>query len=206
MNPLHALERYARRPAPAEERCELCAARIAEEHAHVVELGLRRIRCACLPCSVLFRSPEAGGGRYRTIPTRVLTDPELRISAETWEAFSIPVRLAFVFKNRDIGKWVAVYPSPAGPTESVLEGSPSELGDSPLFEEVQDDVEALLFHGKRGGATLDCLLAPVDRCYELVGLVRKTFRGFDGGEARETVEAFVAELRRRSRNVERRRA
>lgn len=203
MNPLHALERYARRRPPQGERCELCAAPIASTHPHVVELASRTLRCACHPCSVLFRSPEAGGGRYRTVPDRVLVDEALRITTTRWESFSIPVRLAFLFKNRDIGKWVGVYPSPAGPTEAVLEAGPAELGESPLFDAVEDDVEALLFYGRRGAEALDCLLAPVDRCYELVGLVRQTYRGFDGGDARETIEAFVAALRARARPLER---
>ena len=203
MNPLQALERYAKRRLPQGERCELCAAPIGETHPHVVELAARSIRCACHPCSVLFRSPEAGGGRYRTVPDRVLVDEGLRIPAETWEAFSIPVRLAFLFKNRDIGKWDGVYPSPAGPTEVVLDGEPARLGPSPLFEAVEDDVEALLFYGRRGAENLECILAPIDRCYELVGLVRSTYRGFDGGDAREIIEDFVAALKNGARIVER---
>lgn len=198
MNSLRALERYARRPAARQERCELCAAPIGEIHPHVVELGARALRCACHPCSVLFRSPEAGGGRYRTVPDRVLVDENLRISVEKWEAFSIPVRLAFLFKNKDLSRWVGVYPSPAGPTEVVLDEGPQVLGESPLFETVEDDVEALLFYGRRGAKKIECILAPIDRCYELVGLVRQTFRGFDGGDARETIEAFVAGLKERA--------
>lgn len=201
MNALQALERYARRSADAPARCELCAAPIGEAHRHVVERSARRIRCACPPCSVLFQSPEAGGGRYRTIPTRVLVDEDFSISAERWEAFPIPVRLAFLFKNGDTGAWVGVYPSPGGPTESILEEDPAALGPSPLFTEVEDDVEALLIYGRRGAETLRCILAPVDRCYELVGLVRRTYRGFDGGEAREAIEAFVEDLLRKARPV-----
>ncbi|HLV60139.1 MAG TPA: DUF5947 family protein [Fredinandcohnia sp.] len=203
MRALYALRRYARRPAPKSPRCELCAARIGDEHAHVVELGPRRIRCACPPCALLFRSPEAGGGRYRTIPDRVRIDPALRIDVARWEALGIPVRLAFLLKNRAIGKWVAVVPSPAGPVEMVLEASVEALGDSPLFEEVEDDVEALLVWGRRGDEALQCVLAPVDRCYALVGRLRTRFGGFDGAEALAEVEAFVADLLQRAQPVRR---
>lgn len=54
-----------------------------------------------------------------------------------------------------------------------------------------------------GAAYLDCLLAPVDRCYELVGLVRQRYRGFDGDEGREAIEAFFRGLEARAQPVER---
>jgi hypothetical protein len=43
---------------------------------------------------------------------------------------------------------------------------------------------------------------PIDACYELVGTMRKTWRGFDGGqEARTAMEDFFARVRARSRPV-----
>ena len=42
-------------------------------------------------------------------------------------------------------------------------------------------------------------LVPIDRCYELVGLLRVAWRGFDGGqEARALLDAFFADLGRRA--------
>ncbi|MFD0803807.1 DUF5947 family protein, partial [Streptomonospora algeriensis] len=42
----------------------------------------------------------------------------------------------------------------------------------------------------------------VDTCYRLVGLVRATWKGFDGGrEARQAIDGFFADLRARSRPV-----
>ena len=47
-----------------------------------------------------------------------------------------------------------------------------------------------------------CHLVPIDACYELVGLVRLHWKGFDGGEeAWKAIEGFFAELRRRSDRV-----
>jgi hypothetical protein len=203
MNPFFALERYARPKSSEVERCELCAATIPSEHPHVVELVSRKLCCACGPCAALFRDPAAGGGRYRTVPDRILLDEGFSVPVERWESLSIPVRLAFVFRNGSLGKWVGVYPSPGGPTEVILDGDPAELGESPLFRLVEDDVEALLFYGRRGAAALECLLGPIDRCYELVGLVRRRYRGFDGDEGREAIEEFFQGLRARARPVER---
>ena len=43
-------------------------------------------------------------------------------------------------------------------------------------------------------------MVPIDACYELVGHLRRLWRGFDGGsEAREALEQFFADLRGRAR-------
>jgi hypothetical protein len=48
-------------------------------------------------------------------------------------------------------------------------------------------------------------VVPIDRCYELVGLLRTAWRGFDGGqEARAVLDAFFADLP--ARGAPRRRA
>jgi hypothetical protein len=71
---------------------------------------------------------------------------------------------------------------------------------NPLFKSIEDDVEALLV--RRDGETFECYLVPIDACYELVGLVRLNWKGFDGGEeARIAIGAFFDGLRERSRPV-----
>lgn len=48
----------------------------------------------------------------------------------------------------------------------------------------------------------ECYLVPIDACYELVGLVRTHWRGFDGGqEVWDAIEAFFAGRRERSKLV-----
>ena len=45
----------------------------------------------------------------------------------------------------------------------------------------------------------ECFLVPVDACYELVGLVRLYWKGFDGGqEAHEQIDEFFARIRARA--------
>jgi hypothetical protein len=64
------------------------------------------------------------------------------------------------------------------------------------------DVEALLI--QRAGDGFECFLVPIDACYELVGLVRMHWKGFDGGqEAWEAIDGFFDAVRERSRPVDR---
>jgi hypothetical protein len=98
---------------------------------------------------------------------------------------------------------VAFYPSPAGATESLLPLETWErvLAANPAMADVAPDVEALLVDRRPDGG-FACHLVPIDACYELVGLVRLHWKGFDGGrEAREAMEDFFAGLRGRSRTV-----
>lgn len=200
MKALASLRRYARSPAEDVERCELCGVAIAPEHGHVVDKVERSLCCACPHCTILFRSPEAGGGRFRAVPERVLWEASRGVAVARWEGLGVPVRLAFLFRNSALERWVAVYPSPAGPTEEVLEEDPEAvLETGGLLAELEDDVEALLVHGERGDDTLSCQLVPIDRCYELVSIVRRTWKGFDGGEARERIHEFLEETRRQAR-------
>jgi hypothetical protein len=208
LSSLVALARYARRPrrAPPEDACELCAAPAGERHRHVVDLDARAIRCACPTCATLFVHPGAAGGRYRTIPERVAVDPGFTLTQEQWTALQIPVGLAFVFFDSAARRWIAVYPSPAGPMESELplDAWRELAASSPLVAAAEPDVEAILVHGERGATRLECFLAPLDACYELVGHVRRHWRGLDGGPAaRAGIAAFFDALRARARPLRR---
>jgi hypothetical protein len=201
---LSALVRYARpgAPRPAEgQRCELCGVPIGEAHRHVADLDRRSVRCACATCARLFALRGAGGGHLRTVPDRVLEDPSFELSDADWAALEIPVRLAFIFFSSPGGRWIAVYPSPAGATEAdlPLDAWSRIAARGRLAACAEPDVEALLVRGPRGGP-LRSLVAPIDACYELVGRIRRTWRGFDGGdEARREIDAFFEALRRRAR-------
>jgi hypothetical protein len=205
VNAFRVLERYARgATAGREPRCELCAGAIAPSHGHVVDVEARRIHCGCTSCALLFSQPAAGG-RYRTVPSRILTDDAFELTDEQWSALGVPVRMAFFFRNTPLGAWVSVYPSPAGPTEAeVDEAAFADLvATRPLAASVEPDVEALLVRSPRGGA-FEALLVPIDAAYELVGVVRRHWKGFDGGEdARAEIDRFFAGLRARSRPLAR---
>lgn len=207
MTELGALARFARRSArraPEEPRCDLCAVRIGERHRHVVDRQERRLACSCRACALLFTQPGAAGGRYQTVPERVRIDPDLDLSETGWEELDIPVHLAFFFWSSAAEGWVGFYPSPAGAVEAEI--SPASwdraLGQSPLSAGALPDVEAILCRGRRGrrSATFECFLVPIDVCYRLVGLVRRHWKGIDGGdEVRGEIEALFGELRSRAR-------
>jgi len=169
-------------PPAAEEQCDLCAAPVPPNHRHLVELEDRRLLCACRGCALLFDSAAAGGGRLRLVPTRrrrldgfVLDDPQ-------WDRLRIPVDMAFFFHSTPAERVSAFYPSPAGPTECLLELEAwTELeAANPVLSELAPDVEALLV--RRTNDVREHWLVPIDDCYELVGVIRSRWRGFGGGE------------------------
>jgi hypothetical protein len=193
----------ASRPAPrAEERCEMCAAPIAEQHQHVVDLVGRGLMCTCRPCYLLFTA-EGAELRYRAVPDRYLSFPDVVLDARQWDELEIPVGLAFFFANSELRRTVAFYPGPAGATESELPlGAWDRVVDAhPVLRTLAPDVEALIVRmPDRTHRDAASFLVPIDRCYELVGALRTVWRGFDGGqEARALLDAFFADLASRSR-------
>lgn len=185
---LQELARPRARP-PADEQCDLCAEPIPSEHRHLLDLDSRRLLCACRACSILFDRSGAGGGHYRLIPDRVVALEDAGLDDQTWQSFGIPVEMAFFFHSSAAGRAVAFYPSPLGATESLL-----DLDDR-LLADVEPDVEALLVNRTRGRR--ECWIVPVDRCYELVGLVRTHWSGFTGGaKVWEALNEFFERLRK----------
>ncbi|WP_144127402.1 DUF5947 family protein [Catellatospora sichuanensis] len=206
------LRRYLTASAPpatgqaAPERCELCAAAIPADHDHLVDLSSRSLPCACRPCYLLFvpadpppgpvAREEAGVRRFAAVPREHVPLPDFPLSDLDWAALDVPVRLTFVFVNSALGQPVALYPSPAGATESQLppEVWAKVLARHPYTAQLPADVLALLLH--RGPDGPEAYVVPVDVCYRLVGLVRRHWRGFDGGpEAWAAIEGWLAQVR-----------
>ena len=88
-------------------------------------------------------------------------------------------------------------------TESLLplEAWAELKGDNPVLDTLEPDVEALLVRaGLRGPNAVsardeapECFIVPIDACYELVGQMRRLWRGFDGGqEANEAIAEFFS--------------
>jgi hypothetical protein len=162
----------------------------------VVDTESRALMCACRACYLLFTRPESGGGRYRSVPERHLHDPAHPLTAVEWEGLGIPVGSVFFLRGADGVS--AFYPSPAGATECLLDlNAWAMLGrEHPMLAAAAAEVEAILIHSTAGDDTVECFLVPVDACYQLVGLVRTYWQGFDGGqEAHERIGEFFAGIR-----------
>ena len=191
------------RPAqPAGERCEMCAEPIAEAHQHVVDLESRSLLCTCRPCYLLFTDSSAHL-RYRSVPDRYLSFEPFELGPAQWDELEIPVGLAFFFFNSALGRTAAFYPSPAGATESELplNAWASVQAANPAITVLAPDTEALLIRSPGPDRErADCHLVPIDACYELVGRLRRVWKGFDGGqESRQELAAFFDRISSRSR-------
>jgi hypothetical protein len=204
--PLASLRRItSTRPQPVQgERCDMCAEPIAEEHQHVVNLENRSLMCTCRGCYLLFTAEQASL-RYRAVPDRYLSFSDFSFGPPEWDDLQIPVGLAFLFQNSAQDRVVAFYPGPAGATESELplDAWQRILEANPQLGHLRADVEALLVRGPdREHPDFSCFVVPIDACYELVGLVRLHWKGFDGGQEAETaIAAFFGRLREQSRSL-----
>jgi len=193
----------AKAPTPARaavEQCDMCAAPVPPGHRHIVDLSDRRLMCACRACALLFDSKAAGGGHLRLLPTRRRRLDDFVLDPAQWDRLRIPVDMAFFFYSTPAERVLALYPSPAGPTESLLELEAwTELeAANPVLQSMEPDVEALLI--SRARDMDEQWLVPIDDCYELVGLIRSRWRGFGGGEEGWTaIHEFFDDLPTRER-------
>lgn len=188
---LAALKKLQQR-RPPRECCELCARPLADRHPHLLEPNERRLVCACEPCSFLFQGDTA---RYRRIPRDSYHLADLALDGLLWESLSIPINLAFFFFSSAAHRVVSYYPSPGGAMESLvnLESWTEIAAGHPRLQQLKPDVEAFLAH--RLASPHQYYVVPIDRCYELSGIVRKHWQGFTGGDAvwRE-IAGFFTEL------------
>jgi hypothetical protein len=193
---LTSLRRFMQSPT-ARERCELCAAALAADHTHLLELSTRRLACACDPCGVLFSGE--GAGKYRRVPRRVRLLSDFRLTDVDWEGLQLPIDLAFFVHNTAADRIVALYPSPGGATEALVPADAWQMlvEDNPVLRDFEPDVEALLVN--RLGQERACFRVGVDHCYKLVGLVRTHWRGLSGGAVVwQEIKEFFEGLKERS--------
>jgi hypothetical protein len=190
--PFRTLRRFV--PGRKNERCELCGAGLAPKHPHLLETERSRLVCACDPCSILF--DRRGIQRYRRVPREVRVLPDFQMTDAEWETLMIPIGLAFFTYRTPLSRIIALYPGPGGLTESSLTldawGTIAER--NPELGLLEPDVEALLIN--RVGEARDYYLTPIDRCYELAGLIRLHWQGLSGGEeAWNEIGRFFRELK-----------
>jgi hypothetical protein len=185
------------------EHCELCSEVIPPQHRHLIDLDSRELMCACRACTILFDRKAAGGKHYQLVPDRRLRLDGFDLDDAGWADLRIPVEMAFFFRLGREDRMVALYPSPAGPTESLLELDSWEDLErrNPVLRTLEPDVEALLVNRARGAR--DHYLVPIDDPFRLVALIRTGWRGLTGGkEVWEQIEGFFAELSKKAKVTE----
>jgi Family of unknown function (DUF5947) len=195
------LRQFARKRT-AVERCEMCSQELAHEHEHLVEPANRRLICACGACAILFEGQA--GSKYKRVPRQVLFLRDFHLTDAQWDGLMVPIEMVFFFHSSPHEKMIALYPSPAGPTESLLSlDTWTEIVQSnPILNEMKADVTALLVnrvgHG-RSFKRAEYYLVPIDECYKLVGLIRTHWHGLSGGtEVWREITGFFAALRKRA--------
>jgi hypothetical protein len=194
---IRTLRRF-REQGSYQEKCEFCGIGLEPSHRHLLEVSKNRIICACSPCALRFQ--DVVGGRFRLIPREVRFLPELNLSDAEWESLALPINLAFFFYSTPQQKMTAMYPSPAGATESLL---PLTAWGALIARNsdltLEPDVEALLV--SRVGSKRDYYIVPIDVCFELIGIIRVHWRGLSGGDVVwEKVDRFFSNLKARSRS------
>lgn len=198
-----ALRRFVRKRAPL-ERCELCSAELAPEHQHLIAPSNRQLVCSCDACAILFSG--ASDLKYKRVPRRIRSLPDFQMTDAQWESLMIPIDMAFFYFSTPAERVLAFYPSPAGPTESLLglESWADIVEANPILKEIESDTEALLVSrlGGARGRSNEYYIAPIDECYKLVGLIRANWRGLSGGtEVWEEIGKFFESLKQRSSPV-----
>jgi hypothetical protein len=174
---------------------------LAPQHRHLLEVASRKIICACDPCALRFQAVV--DGKFKLIPRDARAVTDFRIDDALWEDLALPINLAFLFHDTPAGKITALYPGPAGVTESLLSLTAWEdlVTANPVLGHMEPDVEALLIN--RVGTARDYFIAPIDVCFELVGLIRVHWRGLSGGtEAWHEIDGFFQRLHAGARRQE----
>ena len=179
------------------ETCELCGVEIGPEHPHLAEPEARQLLCSCRACALLFSGDAET--RYHVVPDRVRLLERFAITDEQWDSLLLPVNMAYFFFHSPAKRMVALYPGPAGSTESLLtlDAWRGLVDANPELTGMRSDVEGLLVN--RVGEGREYFIAPIDRYYELVGLIKSGWTGLSGGtEVWRDIAGFFDRLRRQS--------
>jgi hypothetical protein len=167
-------------------------------------LARRKLLCACDACALLFSGQSS---KYKRVPRRLRALPDFHLSDMEWNGLMVPINMAFFFKNSLEERVVAMYPSPAGATESLLalESWNDIVARNPVLGGMEPDVEALLVNRlgyARGYSAPEYYLLPIDECYKLVGLIRAYWKGLSGGtEVWQQIAEFFRNVRARSTQI-----
>lgn len=142
-------------------------------------------------------------GRFKLIPRDARRFDAFIMSDALWNGLGIPISLAFFVQDSQVEVIRAFYPSPAGVTESLLPLDAWGIlkKENDILNSMQPDVEALLVNRLRKMPLY--FGVPIDRCYELAGLLRLNWRGLSGGpQVSDVVDSFFDGLRKTALTID----
>jgi hypothetical protein len=177
---------------------------LRSDHPHLIEVAQRKFICTCDACAILF---SGQGVKFKRVPRRVVYFPNFNLSDSEWNGLMVPINMAFFFRSSLEDRVIALYPSPAGATESLLslESWNEIVSRNPILNDMESDVEGLLVNRlgySRGYSAAEYYLLPIDECYKLVGLIRMRWKGLSGGtEVWQELGEFFTSLKSRSVNI-----
>jgi Family of unknown function (DUF5947) len=173
------------------EHCDICSATIPDDHRHLLNLHERQIVCVCESCWAM----RSGDPDLRPVGSRTVWLEGFELPDDVWSEFRIPIGLAFFMYSSVTECVVALYPSPAGATESELHfESWNRLTALNPALRLDPDGEALIVNRLADPPVY--AIAPIDRCYMLVGLIKASWEGISGGpDIEPAVAGFFADLR-----------
>src|SRR6476646_1561619 len=185
---------------PSEDR--VAARRRSTMVAHLRRLASGAPGAAEAGAGTLEESCDLCGAGIQEKHNHLLALSERRIvcvCASCWARLQIPIGLAFFMWSSGTGRMVALYPSPAGATESELELEAWEelRRANPVLETLEPDAEALVVN--RISEPAQFAIVPIDECYALVGAIKSSWEGISGGAAIEReVPGFFERIHERA--------
>ncbi len=178
-------------PKAGVETCEFCSNPLSPQHHHLLEILTRRFFCACEGCALTLETNT----RFRAVFPMTTRLDHFNLSDAEWESMQLPIDIVFFFLSGDSDRAVAIYPGPAGATESALSDHAwaSLMAVDPSLADMTPHVEALLINRTKDARGY--YRVSIDRCYALVGLIRTRWRGLSGGhEVWDDVSTFFNSL------------
>jgi len=179
-----------------------CGQLLPARHSHVVHIERRNLLCACRPCFLLFSSAGAAGGKVKAVPEEVFDLGEGVFSQAQWTGCrSRSISRSSSSTALSAAPWFSI-PARREPPSRCCRSNVEELvREHPRLATLSQDVEALLAwqRSETSDQPSAAFIVPIDACYELVGIVRRTWKGFHGGEeAWQAIAAFFSALRARA--------
>ena len=200
-DPLDVLQRIRQAPRAARARASAATCAASWSPTSTSTSSTPRAATSCAPaagCWLLFTSNGAGGGKYRAVPDRYLYARRAVDRARELGRAADPGERGLLLLQLDAWtRWPRSTRARPAP--------PSRCCPLDAWDRLVADNEVLRIDGgrRRGpprpprrASTDDAYLVPIDACYELVGELRRLWKGFDGGtEARDAIDAFFDRLR-----------